>query len=244
MTPYFVNRVDISTGFDKKRIEKIPDPVLQKELINHIDNIENLNKSRNKEEQMDAFGSEGIEILNKNRAFPIAKVTIKEESSSKFEIRPGAYTEADKGTNLFFVIYENLNDPSDRQFESIPLRTVIEAKAAGSGFVEERPGYHWFTISPQDLVYVPNEGENIASINWNDKKLISQRIYKMVSCNKGECHFLAHSISKLILPYDPKTKQGEFGSINKSEKTIEDTMIKLHCIKLKVDRLGNISPAK
>jgi CRISPR-associated endonuclease Csn1 len=238
MTAYFVNRVDISTGFDKKRIEKIPDPVLQKELINHIDKIENLNKSRNKEEQIDAFGSEGIEILNKSRALPITKVTIKEESSSKFEIRPGAYTEADKGTNLFFVIYENLNDPSDRQFESIPLRTVIDAKVAGSGFVEERTGYRWFTLSPNDLIYLPDENERITSIDWDNKNTLANKIYKLVSCNKGQAFFVPHSLSKVIID------KVEFDSLNKVERALDGRMIKQYCIKLKIDRLGNISPAK
>jgi len=238
MTPYYVNRVDISSGFDKKRIEKIPDPVLQKELVSHIDNIENLNKSRNKEEEIDAFGSEGIEILNKNRKFPITKVTIKEESSSKFEIRPGAYTEADKGTNLFFVIYENLNDFSDRLFESIPLRTVIEAKVTGSDFVEDRTGYRWFKLSPNDLIYLPDENENIASIDWNNRNIIANKIYKLVSCNKGQAFFVPHSLSKVIVD------KIEFDSLNKVERALDGRMIKQHCIKLKIDRLGNIYPAK
>lgn len=238
MVPYFVNRVDISSGFDEKRITKIPDPVLQKELLTHIKKIVEFNESRNKDEEIEPFGSEGIEILNKNRKLPITKVSIKEESSSKFEIRPGAYTESDKGTNLFFVIYVSLNDSTDRRFESIPLRTVIEAKSVGSGFVEEKPGYRWFTLSPLDLVYVPDEAENIAAIDWENTNGIAGKIYKMVSCNKGQAFFVPHTLSKVIID------KVEFDSINKVERALDGRMIKQHCIKLKITRLGNITPAK
>lgn len=236
MAFYFVNRVDISSGFDKKRIEKIPDPVMQKELLQHIHNIEQLNQSKSKEEQIDPFGSEGIDVLNKHRKFPITKVTIKEESSSKFEIRPGAFTEADKGTNLFFVIYESNIDPTDRIFESIPLRTVVEAKANKSDFIEEKQGYHWFILSPQDLVYMPDFGEVVSNINWKDKKPLSSKIYKMVSCNKGQAFFIPQAVSKVIVD------KVEFDSINKVERGLDGRMIKQFCIKLKVDRLGNIKP--
>jgi CRISPR-associated endonuclease Csn1 len=237
-TSYYVNRVDISSGFDEKRITKIPDPVLQKDLRKHIKQIELLNKSKSKDEQIDPFGSEGIELLNKNRPIPISKVTIKEESDSKFEIRPGAYTEADKGTNLFFVIYENLNNPVQRKFESIPLRIVIEAKAAGSGFVEDKPDHWWFTLSPGDLVYMPEENENIATIDWNKTGPLAKKIYKMVSCNKSQAFFVPQTLSKVIVD------KVEFDSTNKVERALDGRMIKQHCIKLKVDRLGNIAPVK
>lgn len=235
MAPYYVNRVELSSGFDEKRLGKIPDKVLRNDLRQHIKDIEQLNASRSKDEQIDPFSAEGIEIFNRNRAVPVHKIRIKEESEAKFEIRPGAFTEADKGTNLFYVIYENVNDPSDRKFESIPLRTVIEAKAAGSDFVEERPGYRWFTLSPNDLVYLPDEGEPIATIDWSNTKALSRKIYKLVSCNKAQAFFLPHTVSKVIVD------KVEFDSLNKVERALDGRMIKQHCIKIKVDRLGNIS---
>lgn len=237
-TPYYVNRVDITSGFDEKRITKIPDRVLQKELLNHINHVHELNKLRGKEEQIDAFGNEGIELLNRNRKIPIAKVTIKEESDAKFEIRPGAFTEADKGTNLFFVIFENKSDIALRKFESIPLRTVIEAKDAGSGFVEEKPDYRWFTLSPGDLVYMPDENENITSIDWANTTPLAKKIYKLVSCNKSQAFFVPQTLSKVIVD------KVEFDSMNKVERALDGRMIKQYCIKLKVDRLGNITPSR
>lgn len=237
-TPYYANRVDITSGFDEKRIGKIPDKALQKELLKHIGQVHELNKIRGKEEQIDAFGHEGIELLNRNRKIPITKVTIKEESEAKFEIRPGAFTEADKGTNLFFVIFENKSNPTLRKFESIPLRIVIEAKSAGSGFVEEQPDYHWFTLSPGDLVYMPEENENIATIDWTNTNLLAKKIYKLVSCNKSQAFFIPQTLSKVIVD------KVEFDSMNKVERALDGRMIKQHCIKLKVNRLGIITPSR
>ncbi|RRN77706.1 hypothetical protein EIM50_18235 [Pseudoxanthomonas sp. SGD-10] len=66
----------------------------------------------------------------------------------------------------------------------------------------------------------------------------------MVSSTGNECHFIAANIASLIKNYDAKTKIGELGSLNKLEVNIENTVrIKECCIKLKVDRLGNISKA-
>lgn len=226
---YATSRVDISTGFDQKRIEKIPDPVLQNKLRDHLLDIEEENKDRAKESQIDPFGPEGVQILNRGMRFPIKKVTTIEDQGSKFPIRPGAYTEADKGTNLYFVVYENLNDSSDRQFASIPLRDVVEAKAAGEGFVEEKPGYQWFLLSPNDLVYMPDEGEKL---NLTYSNLDSAKVYKMVSCTGKECYFVQHTISKVIVD-----KQ-ELGSKNKEEKGLDGRMIKQFCYRIDIDRLG------
>lgn len=227
--PYATSRVDISTGFDIKRIEKIPDEVLRKKLREHLLVIAEENKDRPKESQIDPFSPEGIQILNRGWRFPIKKITTIEDQGSKFPIRPGAYTEADKGTNLYFVIYENLNDPTNRKFESIPLRDVIEAKASGDSFIEDKPGYRWFILSPNDLVYMPDEGERL---DRNYSNLDSSKVYKMVSCTGKQCFFIHQTISKVILD------KVELGSINKEEKAVDGRMIKQYCQKIVIDRLG------
>jgi CRISPR-associated endonuclease Csn1 len=227
--PYATSRVDVSTGFDLKRIEKIPDSVLQEKLREHLYDIEEENKDRPKESQIDPFGPEGLQILNRGRRFPLKKLTTIEDTGSKFPIRPGAYTEADKGTNLYFVIYENLSDSADRQYESIPLRDVIEAKAVGESFVEQRPGYRWFLLSPNDLVYLPDEGEEL---DQDLSNLDPSKVYKMVSCTGRQCFFVQNTVSKVIID------KLELGSNNKEEKAIDGRMLKQYCVKLNFDRLG------
>ena len=92
-----------------------------------------------------------------------------------------------------------------------------------------------FYLSPNDLVYVPDELNEVSEKN----------IYKMVSSTGNECHFVKASISSLIKNYDAKTRIGELGSLNKLEITLDaSSRIKEVCIKLKVDRLGNISKVK
>ncbi|HYC39051.1 MAG TPA: HNH endonuclease domain-containing protein [Chitinophagaceae bacterium] len=234
---YSVNRVDIVSGFDRKRLEKIPDPPLRRQLVSHIEFIEGLNAERPRDEQIDPFGSEGIDLLNKNRKIPVRKVRTKEDMGSKFEVRRGAYSEADKGTNLFFVIYQNLSDPLNRKYESIPLRAVVEAQSNGSGFVEEIEGFFWFTLSPNELVYLPDDGENIFNTDWNERSLLSRKIYKFVSSTKTEAYFVPHTVSKCI------QDKVEFDNLNKTQRSIDGRMIKQHCIKLEISRLGEIRPA-
>ncbi|MCP2848797.1 hypothetical protein, partial [Salmonella enterica] len=67
-------------------------------------------------------------------------------------------------------------------------------------------------------------------------------IYKMVSCTGNECHFIQANIAYLIKHYDSKNKLGELGSLNKLETTIDSDALRIKesCIKIKVDRLGNI----
>jgi CRISPR-associated endonuclease Csn1 len=100
-----------------------------------------------------------------------------------------------------------------------------------------------FYLSPNELVYVPNSEENVNTIGFNNlSKDQVDRIYKMVSCTGYECHFVRADIASLIKGYDSKTKFGELGSLNKQELTMEsDNRIKERCLKLKVDRLGNVS---
>lgn len=229
--PYATSRVDITSGFDEKRIDKIPDPVLRDKLREHLVTIDDENRDRPKESQIDPFGPEGIQMLNRDRKFPIKKVTTIESQGSKFPIRPGAYTESDKGTNLYFVIYEKLNDPSDRQFASIPLRDVIEAKSAGETFVEEKHGYRWFLLSPNDLVYMPDEGE---VLDRSFANLDPSKVFKMVSCTGRQCFFIHQTVSRVIVD------KVELGSINKEEKAADGRMVKQFCFKIAIDRLGNI----
>lgn len=89
------------------------------------------------------------------------------------------------------------------------------------------------------------EGEIIETIDFNNlSKEQKERIYKTVSFTGNECHFVKSTIASLIKSYDAKSKIGELGSLNKLEVTISgDSRIKEVCIKLKVDRLGNITKA-
>lgn len=229
-------RKPLDTTFNQKNIEAITDTGIQKILINYL-------KTKNNDPDI-AFSPEGIEEMNQNiRSYnegklhqPILKVRVFEQGS-KFQLGETAnktkkYVEAAKGTNLFFAIY--LDKSGKRSFETIALNLVIERQKQGLSSVPEinEKGHQLlFSLSPNDLVYVPTEEEIIEETALLDNK----RIYKVVSFSGPQLFFIRQDIA---IPIINKT---EFSTLNKMERSIDGLMIKDFCIKLKVDRLGNIS---
>lgn len=237
-------RKNVDTSFTKKIIqESVTDTGIQKILINHL-------AAKGDKAEM-AFSPEGIEEMNKNIVqlnggkchLPIFKVRVYETIGNKFPVgvkgnKKDKYVEAAKGTNLFFAIYVDENGV--RSYETIPLNIVIERLKQGLNAVPERDKKEHnllFYLSPNDLVYVPtdDERENVCAINFgqfsNEQK---KRVYKMVSCTGSECHFLPHYVANSIV------NKVEYSPLNKIGRSLTGEMIKNVCIKLKVDRLGNI----
>ena len=244
-------RKTIDASFNLRTIESITDTGIQKVLKNYL-----ASKDYNSEL---AFSPEGLEEMNKNITQyndgkphqPIYKVRLF-ELGSKFPLgqtgnKTTKFVEAAKGTNLFFAIY--MDESEKRSYSTIPLNIVIERQKQGLPSVPEsnEKGHKLlFCLSPNDLVYAPSEDEkeNINKIdfmNLNREQL--GRIYKMVSSTGSECHFIHSSIASLVKSYDAKSKIGELGSLNKLEVTMDfnkSVRIKESCVKLKVDRLGNV----
>ncbi|MBI2269067.1 MAG: hypothetical protein HYU69_01785 [Bacteroidetes bacterium] len=261
-TEYAAKRVTLDKSFDEKKIKKIPyakegKSVIGTLLLNHLKCVEYKNDPGL------AFSGEGLEALaKKNQGKTINKVTIAEQKSSESKFR-NQYVEVDAGSNAYFIIYENEATKERDDYKSLATHKAIERLVKGESFAEKREGYKTIILSPNDLVYVPTQEEfgkvknNISideAIDWRNKKKIFERTFKMVSCSGNQCFFVPNFLSKPII--DTK----ELGANNKSEKawdgkvfyeknskekeTRKDngTMIKEICIKLKVDRLGNIKP--
>lgn len=230
-------RKNIDTSFTLKVIESITDTGIQKILRNYL-----LSKDGNPEL---AFTPEGIEDMNKNiekyndgkSHQPILKARIF-ELGSKFQVgsignKSAKYVEAAKGTNLFFAIYQNEN--GKRSYATIPLNEVIERQKQELNSVpeiNEKGDKLLFHLSPNDLVYVPAEDENIAAIDFNTSfKEQLNKIHKVVSFTGGRLYAIPINVATVI------SDKVEFTQLNKIELTKE----KEHLLKLKVDRLGNIS---
>lgn len=257
----------LDTTFDEKRIEKITDTGIQKILLRHLNqdiyqNAVNETGKKTPAHEL-AFSEEGLEALHKNMLAlnngkphqPIKKVRVYEEGR-KFALgtrgnKKDKYVEAAKGTNLFFAIY--VDQEGKRSYETIPLNEVIERQKQALDIAQSTEGKTLlFTLSPNDLVYVPNEEEQVDShlIDFrNFTKEQSERIYKFVSCTGSEGHFVTHNYAKEII-------SNENGSNNKNERMIQlhksvildekgkPIMIKSICWKLQIDRLGNIKKAQ
>lgn len=233
-------RKSLDISFDVKAINSITDTGIQKILKNYLEYKGNPET---------AFSPEGIEDMNRNiEKFndgkyhqPINKVRVF-ELGSKFPLgqtgnKKDKYVEAAKGTNLFFAVY--INSGQKRSYESIPLNIVIERQKQGlfPVMLKEKNDFY---LSPNDLVYVPasDERENDYSFDFdNFSKESTGRIYKVVSFSGNQIFFVRHDVSVSIV------NKTEFSALNKMERAIDGTMIKEVCIKLKVDRLGNIIKA-
>lgn len=238
-------RKSLDTSFDLKSIDAITDTGIQKILKNYL-------KTKGGDPEC-AFSPEGLEELNKNiRQYndgnfhqPIYKVRLF-EPSSKFPLgqtgnKKDKYVKAAKGTNLFFGVYEDKN--GKRSFESIPLNEAIERLKQGLRPVaetNEKGERLQFTLSPNDLVLVPVAEEleqgsvAFASLTAEQRS----RIYKVVSFTGNQIFCIRQDVAT------PIVNKAEFSSMNKMERSIDGTMIKETCIKLQIDRLGNISIAK
>jgi len=252
---YFATRKPLDTSYDKKKIENsITDTGIQKILLAHLE-------AKGGDPEL-AFSPDGIDEMNRNIITlnsgqyhkPIFKVRIYEKAD-KFAVgqngnKVSKFVEAAKGTNLFFAILasEKLNKETGetdivRSYCTIPLNVMIDC--------QKKYGNQWkgniekylqgenlvandvkllFILSPNDLVYLPTKEELKAGIKEVDKK----RIYKMVSSSGNQCFFINAKVAK------PIVDKVEFSSLNKAERAISGEMIKMTCVPIRVDRLGNI----
>ena len=246
------SRTTLNDSFNSKTIDSITDTGIQKILKNHLVKYNEEKDGETIEHPELAFSAEGIEDMNKNihelndgkPHQSITKVRTYEPKGNKFNVgengnKKHKFVEAAKGTNLFFAIY--MGENGGRNYETIPLNIVIERLKQGLSEVPETNAkgdklLDYF--SPNDLVYVPTEEEKVTSslIDFkNINKEQKQRIYKMVSSSGTQAFFIKYEVATSIV------NKIEYSPLNKMEKTIDGVMIKESCIKLKIDRLGNIS---
>lgn len=250
------SRVSLDESFTKKKILSITDTGIQKIVIKHLERYDTVNSKGMIQEHPElAFSQEGLESLNENIIElnegkphqPIYKVRIFEEGN-RFAVgfkgnKKDKFVEAAKGTNLFFAVYQN--EEGTRKYNSIPLFQAIERQKQGLKIAEdsiwdEKSGDEFrllFVLSPNDLVYVPEEGEDNMKFPLIGNEITAEqvnRIYKMVSCQDSDAHFIKSTISK------PIWNSFEFTRHNKTSRTIEGEMIKEKCKKIYIDRIGRI----
>jgi CRISPR-associated endonuclease Csn1 len=233
-------RINIDASFDQKAINSITDSGVRNILSSHL---KKYNDANGKEHPEKAFSPEGLQDmnlhlkeLNQGKAHkPILKVRKYEALGNKFNIgirgsKDKKYVEADKGTNLFFAIYED--EEGNRTYDSIPFNIAVEHLKNLEDIAPQRKedgSKLLFTLSPNDLVYLPEEGEHV-----DKNHLCKDRIYKMVSSSGKQSFFIPCNVATTI--EDKK----EFSPLNKMEKSINGVMIKRSCIKINVNRLGDI----
>jgi CRISPR-associated endonuclease Csn1 len=242
------SRESLGESFNSKKIENVSDTGIQMILKNHLALYNEVKEGKITEHPELAFSPDGIDELNKNiiklnnGSFhkPIYKVRTYEPLGNKFNVGNGnkenKFVEAAKGTNLFFAIYQDEN--GKRSYETIPLNIVIERQKQGLNSVpekNEKGNSLLFSLSPNDLVYVPTEDEiESGVIDWSNKRKIAERVYKIVSFTGNRLYAIPVNIAK------PIVDKFEFTLLNKTEMDISNSLsIKEYCIKMKTNRLGN-----
>lgn len=241
-------RKSLDTSFDLKTIDSITDTGIQKILKNYL-------KIKEGNPEI-AFTQEGIEEMNKNIALyndgkkhqPILKVRIYEQGS-KFMIgnignKNTKFVEGAKGTNLFFAIYKD--EKGIRNYTTIPFNEVVESQKQSAAQKQKPQSVPLkntngedlvFSLSPNDLVYVPTKEEidnaTLVDIKNLNKEQVN-RIYKCVSFSGSQCFFVKCDVATTIV------NKVEYSTLNKMENSIEGIQIKWCCWKLIIDRLGNI----
>lgn len=248
-------RKPLDTSFNIDKIKKITDTGIQKILKNYLEA-----KDNNPEL---AFSPEGIEDLNKNIEKyndgkphqPIIKVRVYEKGKGRFalgqtENKVDKYVQG--SPNLFFAIYRDEN--GKKSFESIRLDIVIERMKQMLSPVPEinsNGDELHETLSPLDLVYIPTEeeSENINAIGFDtiDKSKL-ERIYNVNDFSGYTVYFSQNSFAKNIYPKEMdmswnEKKQKSSGSFDSKTASFNGKSIKESFVKLKIDRLGNISKA-
>lgn len=228
-------------------IGKITDTGIQKILLCHLE-------SKNNDPAL-AFSADGLDEMNRNivqlnngkKHKPIYKVRMYEKANKKFSVgskgaKSSKFVEAEQGTNLYFAVYETKKQDAEtgktitkRQFDTIPLNVVIDRLKRGLCPAPDNEDGESpiFVLSPNDLVYVPNEEELKNGIDYGN--LNKDMIYKFVSCTGNVAHFVPNAIASAIVDTI------ELGSNNKAQKTWAGQMIKEVCVPLQIDRVGNIT---
>ncbi|MGE4288252.1 MAG: type II CRISPR RNA-guided endonuclease Cas9 [Salinivirgaceae bacterium] len=247
-------RMKLSESFSRKQLECITDSGIKRILENHLKNY--IDEKGNERFDL-AFNPDGVAAMNEiivelngGRVHqPIYKVRVYEEGS-KFNVgntgnKARKFVEAAKGTNIFFAIYWN-EEKQKREYETIPLNEVIEHQKQVAHLPKEErtpvsikneKGKFLFSLSPNDLIYVPTdeELENPSLVDFSklSKEQINN-IYKAVSSTSNRFYALPNQVATSIW------NKNEFTSLNKLEFDIKGNSLKERCWKLQVDRLGNI----
>lgn len=273
-------RKPLDKSLNEKTIEAITDTGIQKILLNHLKQEEYTVINDKGDVSFDselAFSPDGIEKLNQNIKTlndgkdhkPIYKVRKYKAMGEKFPVggkgnKTSKYVVAATGTNLFFAIYEGENEKGElvRQFNTIPLNEVILQLKDGYEPVPEKYSDRkeneyqlLFSLSPNDMVYLPTkeEQENPSLVDFNKlSKKQQKRMYLFTDGSGTTANFIPSNSSKVIFNMNKKDQaknglsysiQNEYGigsPQSKNQKSLDGVMIKDFCWKTKVDRLGHI----
>lgn len=228
------------------QVKLIANDPLKKEIEQHIQNY-------GKDGLKKALSADGLAVFNQNRKVPIHGVKVIDGENQEVGESLGKQKLVRKNSlntklhintagNFAFAIYENEEDiqnkvwPTRREFDIVSFYDAVQLKLHGENIFQPRKGMRLFTLSHNDLVYLPRNDEKPYEIDWTNKSLIHSRLFTMTKASGNEIYFVPLSVAEAIL------KKVEFGTQD-AIQTFEGISIKNVCIKVKIDRIGRVTPA-
>ncbi|WP_068246099.1 type II CRISPR RNA-guided endonuclease Cas9 [Hydrotalea flava] len=130
------------------------------------------------------------------------------------------------------------------EFNRCPNKQTFNKDLVFKNYFEAKNGAKLlFTLKQGDPVYMPSDSEEVITDPysplfkpfWDDKTARSKNVHYVTKYSGKQIYFIRHNIADLII------KGKEYGSQNAYE-IINGLSIKQHCLKLTIDRLGNIQP--
>lgn len=250
----------------KNKIENILDGTLKSEIQRHLikpdynGEIKNAFGNEgliefNKDRKIPVFS---VKVTEDGVVGNVSGKTALYDSERKLDV--------EKSANFCVVIYEK-PETKIRKFDIVSFFDAVQLKTSGQDPYETEVGLaliqegfvKLFSLTHFDLVYVPIPGENdvlpqnVTDLNYNafwfDKfhnRL--DRIYRVVKFSGSRIYFQPHVFSQEITIHEGRAKnsmdyKGEFAKGTNGTMTIIGTMISIqnNCIKIEINRLGEIS---
>ena len=221
-------------------LEKITDESIRKTLENFL-------VAKGGDKKL-AFSAEGLEEMNREIEKytpngkphkPIWRVRVADKLGEKYRVgtsgnKVAKFVEAQAGTNLYFAVYRTPD--GKREFSTIPLRVALANIRKNKPPVPKTnaSGHElYFSISPGDIVYLPKPEE----INSGEIDVINidrGRLFKMTKTTQNRSSFVP------VFVAHPIKRKVELGPDNCMQVSDDGLTIMVHCIPVKLDRLGNI----
>ena len=170
------------------------------------------------------------QLNNGKKHTPIKKVRISSGfgnqrplSNNPDSVKSKQYVVNDAGSNLYLGVYERtyINEKDEtikeRKFKDIGLIELIEALKLDSNnrynplpdkiFDDKQNEYYRiFSLSPLDLVYVPNKEESVSQ-NIEIDKIDKNRIYKVVNFSGVTVNFIPYYMANELFDFDKSKKE-------------------------------------
>ncbi len=248
-------------GLNEKQIDKIVSPEIYQDILEHIKNFETI------DEAMSAYG---IEEFNKNRKIPVKKVTFGERGDGRYVLGENDLKKSTrkmvKGANYSLFI-----DRNNEIVNTISLKSLIEKKDDSIN-VTSKSGFHLlpndlvyvtldgnnFDFSNLNNIYqfvnskkdsVNFSPVNIAKVIWdygfpNSKKEdieYNKRLFDKGNFKSEKESPLKNEIG--LGTQENKHRREFIYNVEERIHVFKGETIRDFCIKLKIDRLGNISKA-